>query len=511
MSTPSRARAALRWLAAPLLTVIDRRIAYRMHEDRERAARMERELTGIRDYVQLMAGALTTDGSGTTLAEVTPPAAPAPALTTIAVPDTVEDHASYLDRIACPVCRARVHVVPELVTEDGRVKRGYVPCPDCGVVVAQVCDFHVNFHERSGAIPERVPERRVIPTPGELRIPADDPRLRLVGNWTPWDDHLMTSRGALGDAVEYRGRFTDALVRLVTNDRSGIVDFFVDGRRVGTADLYSEHWFVMPFTISSNLAFEEHVLRLQPRGTRNDRSGGTEILVAEVVLAGPLADATFPAPEAMIFGNPYMYIFERAIDAVPEDELILEVGGGERRRLRPGFVNLEYLPLEFANVYGDVHQLPFLDDTFSLVLAQAVFEHVANPFVAAAELIRVARPGGLIVADVAFMQPLHAAPHHYFNMTPWGIQEIFKSCQIVEVDYYDGIAHTVEWMLRSVGAQAVVSEAEFASVIDGIRAMEAKLSHANLRPAASGYYCIARKPVAPAVALNGAAAATGRP
>src|SRR5690242_8189255 len=115
MSTPSRARAALRWLAAPLLTVIDRRIAYRMHEDRERAARMERELTGIRDYVQLMAGALTTDGSGTTLAEVTPPAAPAPALTTIAVPDTVEDHASYLDRIACPVCRARVHVVPELV------------------------------------------------------------------------------------------------------------------------------------------------------------------------------------------------------------------------------------------------------------------------------------------------------------------------------------------------------------------------------------------------------------
>jgi ubiquinone/menaquinone biosynthesis C-methylase UbiE len=94
-----------------------------------------------------------------------------------------------------------------------------------------------------------------------------------------------------------------------------------------------------------------------------------------------------------------------------------------------------------------MQHLPFADNTFSLVLSQAVFEHIANPFEAAAELIRVTRPGGTILTETAFMQLLHAAPYQCSNVTPWGAEELFKSCTIIESDWYDSLAFTVGWML----------------------------------------------------------------
>ncbi len=504
LTLASGSRPVLKWLLTPLLVVIDRRIGARLQESRERLARVERELAAIKEYVQLVAGALAPSPDSMTASQGEP-ASPEPdgeTLVTWAPESSVGNvPAAHLERLACPVCRAHVRVVPEIVTSDGRIKHGYVPCPGCKQVIAQIRDFRVDFRAPGGALPERVRPPRTIPDPGELRIAFDDTRLHPAGDWASWDDRFMVSHGAVTDSLEYRGRFTDALVHMVTQPEGGIVDFFVDGRLTGTADLYGEHWFVLPHTMASNLLFAEHVLRIQPRGTRSPRSTGTDILVAELVLSGPRTDPCFEAPRPINRGNPYMHVFERCIGEVPADELILEVGGGERRRLRPGYINLEHLSVEFADVYGDVHHLPFWDDTFRLVLAQAVFEHVANPFLAAAELIRVARPGGLIVADVAFMQPLHAAPYHYFNMTAWGIQELFKSCSIVECDYYDGLAGTVEWMLRSVGAHRTVSDVEFAAVIDGVRAMETKLSHADIRPATSGYYVVARKPAPASQAL----------
>jgi ubiquinone/menaquinone biosynthesis C-methylase UbiE len=401
-----------------------------------------------------------------------------------------------LDRLRCPTCRADVHVVPEIVTADGRIKRGHVPCDTCREVVASIRDFRVDFRARQKAVPPQGRPPRTIPVLGESRMPHDDSRLVSTGDWTPWDGRFLVSRGSIGDSLEYRGLFTDALVHLVTHASGGVVDFFVDDTHTGTVDLHSEYWFVLPFTIASDLPAAEHVLRIQPRGTMSSKASGAEVFVSELVLLGPRTEPGFEEPRAIIRGNPYMEPFERCITQTPADELVLEVGGGERRRMRPGYINLEYLSLEFADIYGDIHQLPFRDDTFGLVLAQAVFEHVSDPFTAASELVRVTRPDGLIVVDVAFMQPLHAAPYHYFNMTPWGIGELFKSCTIVETDHYDGFASTIDWILRSAGAHSTVTSAEYEDVIERIRRMEVKLSHTDIRPAASGYYIIGRKTTA---------------
>jgi predicted SAM-dependent methyltransferase len=488
------ARSVARWLLTPLLATVDRRIEWRLSESHQRIARTERHLEAVEGYAQLLAGALAPPPPSNSNASDRPPAPPASDGGAAVPIATGPGQLDYLDRLSCPVCRTSVRVVPEVVTADGHVKHGHVPCAVCGEVVARVRDFRVDFRARGGAPPTHVDPPRVIPVLGELRIRFDDDRLTATEGWEPWDDRFLVSRGSIADSIEYRGRFIDALVHLVTHAGGGIVDFFVDGRLTGTADLHSEHWFVMPFTIASDLPFDEHVLRIQPRGSRNAAATAADVHVAELVLRGARTEPGFDEPRPIIRGNPYMEPFERTIAQTPLDQLVLEVGGGERRRGRPGYINLEYLSLEFADVYGDIHHLPFRDDTFGLVLAQAVFEHVTNPFEAAAELVRVTRPGGLIVVDVAFMQPLHAAPYHYFNMTSWGIEELFKSCKIVESDHYDGFASTIDWIMRSAGAQETVTEVEYTNVIDRIRVMESKLSHSNIRPAASGVYVIARKP-----------------
>ena len=71
--------------------------------------------------------------------------------------------------------------------------------------------------------------------------------------------------------------------------------------------------------------------------------------------------------------------------------------------------------------------------TFDIVHSQAVFEHVADPFSAAEELLRVTKPGGIVLTEVAFLQPLHAVPYHFFNMTLWGVgsssRTVRSSCQ----------------------------------------------------------------------------------
>jgi SAM-dependent methyltransferase len=492
-----RARSFARWLLNPLLQGIDRRIALRLAGYDERVARAERDVASLRGYVQLVTGTILSDPkpAAREAARRESPAGDAPAVPMpIEMPAVSSGQLDFRDRLCCPACRGAVQIVAEIVTTDGRIKHGHIPCPGCGEVVGLVRDFHIDFRNRCASPAAPPAAVRVIPAVGELRIPFDDARLHLTGDWATWPGQYVYSEGPVTDSLEYRGPFTDALVLMVTHDRGGLVDFYLDGEHTGTADLYSPDWFVMPFPIVSDLVHDEHVLRIQPRGTKQAASAAAHVYVAELVLWGPRSDPSFEEPRPLNRGNPYTDVFARRIGQVPAGELILEVGGGERRRMQPGYVNLEYLRLECADVYGDISHLPFQEDTFSLVLAQAVFEHVTDPFSAAAELIRVAAPNGLIVVDAAFMQPLHAAPHHYFNMTSMGLAELFKSCSIVECDYYDGLASTVEWLLRVAGAPAVASETEFSSVIEGIRAMEAKLSHADIRPATSGWWVVARKP-----------------
>jgi len=99
---------------------------------------------------------------------------------------------------------------------------------------------------------------------------------------------------------------------------------------------------------------------------------------------------------------------------------ILDVGcgtGGTMDRLRPlGLVvglDLEPLALEFSHnrghrslTLGSATALPFATNSFDLVVALDVLEHIPDHQTAAREIARVLRPGGLLLATVPAYQHL---------------------------------------------------------------------------------------------------------
>jgi len=374
------------------------------------------------------------------------------------------------------------------------VKSGLLDCPNDGPVAA-IEQFKVDFLSTT-AVETGPRAPLVVPEPGELRIPASDPRVVREGRWNEGAGGLLASEGTIGDALVLDAESTDTLVRVWRHPGGGFVDVFVDGVPVAAVDLFQEEgsqMLAVPVVTDEPLARREVAVRT--RGASRAESAGSAVAVEEFVLSGPLDDSgPFAVRAAINRGNPYSVPLDRWLESIPAGEPVLEVGGGDRRRCRPGHLNMEFLPFELADLHADIHAIPFADDTFAATWSQAVFEHVADPAAAAAELIRVTRPGGLVMTEVAFMQPLHAVPHHFFNMTPWGVRELFKSCEVLECDWFGELSGTVEWLVQAVGLPAKVDPKELGEVLARFRSYDALVSHEELRPAASVVYLVARKP-----------------
>ncbi|WP_229053677.1 bifunctional 2-polyprenyl-6-hydroxyphenol methylase/3-demethylubiquinol 3-O-methyltransferase UbiG [Aeromicrobium sp. Leaf350] len=71
--------------------------------------------------------------------------------------------------------------------------------------------------------------------------------------------------------------------------------------------------------------------------------------------------------------------------------------------------------LQPGTVIGSGMQLPFADGSFDVVYSSNVLEHVPEPWVMADELVRVARPGGLVFCSYT----LWFGPHGGHETSPW--------------------------------------------------------------------------------------------
>jgi SAM-dependent methyltransferase len=107
------------------------------------------------------------------------------------------------------------------------------------------------------------------------------------------------------------------------------------------------------------------------------------------------------------------------------DGLVLDAGSGFKSTVYEHVVNLEVVGYPSTDVLGVGEHLPFDTGSFDAALSLNVLEHVRDPFRCAAELARVVRPGGRLYASVPFLQPYHGYPHHYYNMTASGLENLF--------------------------------------------------------------------------------------
>jgi SAM-dependent methyltransferase len=140
------------------------------------------------------------------------------------------------------------------------------------------------------------------------------------------------------------------------------------------------------------------------------------------------------------------------------DGWVLNVGAGGTLTKLENVVELEYSIFRHTDVVADAHALPFADAAFDAVVTFNTFEHLSDPDRAAAEIYRVLKPGGRLVLHTAFLQPVHEAPHHYYNTTEYGLRQWFQAFDDVKVSVSANFspAYVLAWVsseiLRAVEA-----------------------------------------------------------
>lgn len=107
---------------------------------------------------------------------------------------------------------------------------------------------------------------------------------------------------------------------------------------------------------------------------------------------------------------------------------LLDLGCGPRDQAAPAahygasYVGIDYDSAR-ADLLADGHAIPFQAETFDVVLSYAVLEHLYHPFLAAQEVARVLRPGGVFVGTVSQGEPFHDS---YFHHTAWGLLTVLR-------------------------------------------------------------------------------------
>ncbi|CAB4558001.1 unannotated protein [freshwater metagenome] len=81
-----------------------------------------------------------------------------------------------------------------------------------------------------------------------------------------------------------------------------------------------------------------------------------------------------------------------------------------------------------VDVVGDIHDLraQFAADQFAVVFSESVIEHLAMPWVAVLEMLRVVKPGGIMAHSVPWVWPSHSQPNDFFRVSAEGLQTLFS-------------------------------------------------------------------------------------
>jgi SAM-dependent methyltransferase len=192
------------------------------------------------------------------------------------------------------------------------------------------------------------------------------------------------------------------------------------------------------------------------------------------------------------------------IGALKPGELFLDFGAGIKRpdELAPNAVFLDAIQFPNIDVVTTSGRLPFKDEAFSLVVSQAVFEHLPNPFRAAEEILRVLETVGTVLIDTAFMTPFHADPDHYFNMTTEGLRAIMKGYEIIEIGVQPYQAASIGLILQLETILPLMKEGRWRrrleALLDEIRKdghiLDDDLGPLGQQTIAAGVFIVAKKP-----------------
>lgn len=138
--------------------------------------------------------------------------------------------------------------------------------------------------------------------------------------------------------------------------------------------------------------------------------------------------------------------FDEKIKEIAKEKNIIDIGGGFRfqkglKKYEPLFRESSYRVLDIEAKYGpdiigDIHNLPFQNESIDAIICKAVLEHVYSPQRAVNEMRRVLRKQGKCLVYLPFLYPYHALKDgykDYYRYTEDGIRHLFKEFDLIEI------------------------------------------------------------------------------
>lgn len=98
------------------------------------------------------------------------------------------------------------------------------------------------------------------------------------------------------------------------------------------------------------------------------------------------------------------------------------------------WLGIDMQPGHGVDQVADIHALPVeWEGRFSGVLCSEVLEHVARPWLALPELLRVMQPGGTAIFTTLFAFPEHGFPDDYWRYSCSGLKLLLEDAGFVDI------------------------------------------------------------------------------
>ncbi len=114
----------------------------------------------------------------------------------------------------------------------------------------------------------------------------------------------------------------------------------------------------------------------------------------------------------------------------------------------PDFITVKTLDIDpgsGCDFIADIcaHNVHIPAGTFDFVVCTEVFEHTLNPFNAAAEILRLLRPAGLLFGSTPFNFRIHGPLPDCWRFTEHGLRALLRRFEVLELNHLETVGRAL--------------------------------------------------------------------